>query len=318
MPLCRLGRSDDQRLRPVVDAGRVARGHRPARPHDRLQFGEPFRGRVMPGMFVLSDRDRPGLATRHLDCDHPRRQRATHLCRLRPRLRAKGEGVLVGAAHLEFLGDVLAGLRHRIDAVLRLHQRVDEAPADGGVVDLRASLIGGLRLAHHQRRACHGFHAAGDDEVEFAGTDRSRGGPDGVEPRGAEPVHRRARHAVRQPGEQRRHARDVAVVLARLIGAAEDDFVDGLGKSGMARQECPYRNRGEVVGPHFRQGAAVTADRRADRIANEGVAAHASPPWARAVRACNSRSTPSSVAVGGGVSPTAPAKRTGHAHSAAT
>ena len=33
-------------------------------------------------------------------------------------------------------GDVLAGLRHRIDAVLRLHQRVDEAPADRGVVDL--------------------------------------------------------------------------------------------------------------------------------------------------------------------------------------
>jgi hypothetical protein len=42
--------------------------------------------------------------------------------RARALLRADRHRVLVGARHLEFLGDVLAGLRHRIDAVLRLHQ----------------------------------------------------------------------------------------------------------------------------------------------------------------------------------------------------
>ena len=51
-------------------------------------------------------------------------------------LAAHGERVLVGARHREILGDVLAGLRHGIDAVLLLHQRVDEAPADRRVVDL--------------------------------------------------------------------------------------------------------------------------------------------------------------------------------------
>ena len=36
-------------------------------------------------------------------------------------------------------GDVLGRLGHRVDAVRRLHQRVDEAPADGGVVDSRCA-----------------------------------------------------------------------------------------------------------------------------------------------------------------------------------
>jgi len=56
-----------------------------------------------------------------------------------PLLRADRERVLIGARHLEFLGDVLAGLGHRIDAILRLHQRVNEAPADGRVVDICGS-----------------------------------------------------------------------------------------------------------------------------------------------------------------------------------
>ena len=45
------------------------------------------------------------------------------LRRLARMLAAQREGVLVVAADLEILGDVLAGLRHRIDAVLLLHQR---------------------------------------------------------------------------------------------------------------------------------------------------------------------------------------------------
>ena len=40
-------------------------------------------------------------------------------------------------------------------------------------------------------------------------------------PGGAEPVDRRAGHRGRQPGEQRRHPGDVAVVLAGLVGGAE-------------------------------------------------------------------------------------------------
>ena len=74
----------------------------------------------------------------------------------------------------------------------------------------------------HEGRARHRFDAAGDGELDLAGADRARGGADRLHARGAQPVERRARHAVRQAGEQQRHARDVAVVLAGLVGAAVD------------------------------------------------------------------------------------------------
>jgi hypothetical protein len=51
-------------------------------------------------------------------------------------LAAQGEGVLVGAADAVVGGDVLGGLGHGVDAVGLLHRRIDEAPADGGVLDL--------------------------------------------------------------------------------------------------------------------------------------------------------------------------------------
>ena len=116
--------------------------------------------------------------------------------------------------------------RHRIDAVLRLQQRIDEAPADRRVVDLGGARERLARLAHHHRRAGHRLDAAGDGEIHFAGADRARRIAHGVEPGGAQPVDRHAGNGVRQPGEQQRHARDIAVVLAGLIGAAEKHFVE--------------------------------------------------------------------------------------------
>ena len=58
--------------------------------------------------------------------------------------------------------------------------------------------------------------------VGIARPDSAGGGADRVKARAAEPVDRRARHLGRQPGQQQRHAGDVAVVLARLVGAAEE------------------------------------------------------------------------------------------------
>ena len=43
---------------------------------------------------------------------------------------------------------------------------------------------------------------------------------EGLEARRAQAVHGHTRHRRRQPGQQRGHARDVAVVLAGLVGAA--------------------------------------------------------------------------------------------------
>ena len=69
-------------------------------------------------------------------------------------------------------------------------------------------------------------------------------------------------HAVGQAGEQQRHARDVAVVLAGLVGAAEDHVVDrGGGHAGVALHQLADRVRGEIVGADLGEAAAVAADR---------------------------------------------------------
>ena len=95
---------------------------------------------------------------------------------------------------VEVLGHVLAGLRHGIDAVLLLHQRIDEAPADGGVVDLGIAREGRLGLRHHEGRARHGFDAAGDHQLGLAGLDGAGGGDDRIHARAAQAVDGGARH----------------------------------------------------------------------------------------------------------------------------
>src|SRR5664279_430900 len=120
-------------------------------------------------MLVLVDGYRSGLAAGHRD----RRDFLGEIARCdrcsSALLRADRERVLIGARNLELLGDVLAGFRHRIDAVLRLHQRIDEAPADGGVVNFGRTRKRFRRLAHHERRPRHRFDAAGDIDFAIAG-----------------------------------------------------------------------------------------------------------------------------------------------------
>ena len=76
------------------------------------------------------------------------------------------------------------------------------------------------------RRPRHALDPAGDDERHLAAADRARPLHDGVEARPAQPVDRRSRHLFGQPGEQQRHAADVAVVFARLIRTPVDHVVD--------------------------------------------------------------------------------------------
>ena len=93
--------------------------------------------------------------------------------------------------------------------------------------------------------------AAGDGEVDLAGADRARRCADRVEAGRAKPVDGDAGNAVRQPGEQQRHPRDIAVVLAGLVGAAEIDLVD-LREIDfrIARDQRLDRLRREIVGTH--------------------------------------------------------------------
>ena len=144
-------------------------------------------------------------------------------------LAAHREGVLVGARHLKILGDVLAGLRHGIDAVLLLHQRVDEAPADRRVVD--------LGVARKGAPSAFGMTKGARDIDSTPPAIISSASP-ALMARAAmitasmpEPHSRLIvvpGHLLGQAGQQQRHARDVAVVLAGLVGAAEDDVVDRL------------------------------------------------------------------------------------------
>jgi hypothetical protein len=160
-----------------------------------------------------------------------------------------------------------------------LHQRVDEAPADGGVEDFRRAGEGFGGLALHEWRTGHGFDAAGNGEIDFTGADGAGAGADGIEAGGAKAVQRGAGNGIRQAGQQRGHAGDVAVVFTGLVGAAEIDFLDGSPiHAGIAVHQGFNGGGGEVVGANFGKGAAETADGGADGVANEDIA-HQFSPW---------------------------------------
>src|SRR5437899_10068150 len=84
-------------------------------------------------------------------------------------------------------------------------------------------------------------------------------------------MYRRAGTFLRQTGEKERHARDVSIVLAGLVGAAVHDVVDGAPvHARVALDKRLDWHRTEIVGAHRRKAAAVTAERRAHGVANEG------------------------------------------------
>ena len=71
-------------------------------------------------------------------------------------LASQRECILIEAAYVEFLGDVLRSFGHRVDAVFALHQRIDEAPADRCVLDLRSAREGAVAFAGALRRGGDG------------------------------------------------------------------------------------------------------------------------------------------------------------------
>ena len=88
----------------------------PSGADDRLQLAERFeRGRAR--VLVLVDDDRVALALRDFDRDDLGGEAAVGLRRCGLLLAAQRERVLVGAADLELLRDILAGARHGVVAV---------------------------------------------------------------------------------------------------------------------------------------------------------------------------------------------------------
>src|SRR5205823_14747987 len=68
------------------------------------------------------------------------------------------------------------------------------------------------------------------------------------------------------------YPRDVAVVLPGLVGGAEPDVLDLLRRHTRPRHRLANHERGEVVGAHARQRAAIAADRGAHRGQDNGPA----------------------------------------------
>ncbi|MNR03480.1 hypothetical protein D3C85_1193730 [compost metagenome] len=125
-----------QRAGPVVDPGGVAGGDAAAFAERRAEFGELLKGSVAAWVFVVLDHLGRAFALGDFHRDDLFGQTPAGLGSGSALLAAQGEGVLVGAGDVELFGDILCRFRHGIDAVGLFHQRIDEAPADGGVEDL--------------------------------------------------------------------------------------------------------------------------------------------------------------------------------------
>ena len=116
-------------------------------------------------------------------------------------------------------------------------------------------------------------------------------------------------HLLGQAGQQQRHARDVAVVLAGLVGAAEDHVVD---RRPVDRRDCApsapsagsrrdRRRRTEDSAPPKRPiGVRMKSQMKASAMSVR-LSTLAVPSCAALVRACRSRSVFSSSSVGAGV-----------------
>src|SRR5215213_1808911 len=163
-----------------------------------------------------------------------------------------------------------------------LHLRIDEAPSQGGVVHRGvAGGEGALRLGDGPGGAAHGLDTPANVHIGLAQHHGAGSLGHGVEPRTAQAVDRDARDLLWETGQEQGHSGDVAVVLSGLVRAPEVDILDLRGRHAAPLHEGLEDCRAEVVWTDGAQGAAVAADRGADRSHNPSfigpTVAHTSP-----------------------------------------
>jgi hypothetical protein len=264
-------RADDDARGPVVDPRRVAGRDGAALAKGGAQRGEPLDRGVGTRALVLGDDHRLGAAPRDLERDDLALEHAGLARGDRALVGGERELVLVMARDAEALGDVLGGLAHALGRIALGQPRVDEAPADRRVDQLdRAARKRALGFQRDQRRARHRLDSAGEDQIGVAAADRAAGLVYRLEPGGAQAVDGHARGGLGQAGDQRRHPRDVAVLLTGAVRVAEDDVVDRVGVELVAVDRGAHHVRGEVVRAHGRERAGVAADRGAQGVDDEG------------------------------------------------
>ncbi len=226
-------------------------------------------------MFIAAKPQRLAFALRYLDGDQLIGETSRLLGRGGAQLTAQGERVLIGAGNGKLIGDVFRRLRHGMDTVQGFHLRVNKAPADGGIFHLHVAAKGALRFTHHKRRPGHALHPAGDHQLRFTAFNRPRRDADRVEAGATQAVDGATGHALRQPGQQQRHARHVAVVFPGLVGAAQNHIVNARGiQPRVTLQQRFQRQRREVVGAHRRQSTTKTAKGCTHRITDKCLIHH--------------------------------------------
>ena len=102
-------------------------------------------------MFVFTDHDR-FIAVRHRHWRYLLSQPASRLRVRSALLAAPGVCVLARARNLKLARKIVRGLRHRIDAIARLHHRVDATPSERTVLELLLATKGNIRLGDDEWR----------------------------------------------------------------------------------------------------------------------------------------------------------------------
>ncbi len=223
------------------------------RPDERLGGG------ARPGMLVDLDRHcLLALLDGHADdlvAEPPGGDRGLGLL-----LRRRREGVLVLAADLVLVGDVLGGGAHV--AVL---ERAPEAVADHLVDELAVTEpVAVAGVLDQVRRARHVLHAAREDHLAVAEPDRLGGERDRLQPRAAHLVDGHRRRALGQARAEGCLARRV-LAEARRQHVAHQHLVDAVDAG--AAQRLLRRDRAELrrrdvdeCTAHGADGGAHSAD----------------------------------------------------------
>src|SRR5579859_5532641 len=187
-------RCQEQGAGTVIHAGSVSCSNRAVWLHDGLQFGKSFERGVGAGMLVFGEEHGVALFLRDGDGNNFLAHAAGANGVGGALLAAEGEEVLILATDVKFFGYDFAGFRHGVGTVLRFHERIDEAPADGGVLEFRGARESAVGFGHDERSARHAFHATGDHKVGFARLNGARGDGDRVHTGAAEAVYGVARN----------------------------------------------------------------------------------------------------------------------------
>ncbi len=142
------------------------------------------------------------------------------------------------------------------------------------VVGLRVGRPGAAVGAH--RDTAHRLDAAGQHQVVPAGAHLLRGGVDGLQARGAEPVELHATGGLGQPRGQHCGTGDVAALVADRRHHAEDQVADqGLVQVGEAPAQFVDQPDDQVQRLDLVERAfALLAARRADGLVDEGFFGH--------------------------------------------